>query len=122
MLTRERVTPGRLLLGLVLAGVGALVVIDEMGWASSRTLLERWWPVIPIPWGLYQLANSRRFWLVPALVTGAGVVLLFSLDWLTAEFGDLVWAGAIILTGLLIAIGLLPARDLSTPDEESQNE
>jgi hypothetical protein len=91
----------RLLLGLVVLAFGVVFFLDAAGVLDGDRTVDRWWPVILVAIGAFQLAERPRSRAVPLILIGAGaLLLLFTTD--VAEGDPGPYVGPIIL----IAIGL----------------
>lgn len=100
---RSGFSPGRILIGLALIGLGVVFLLDRAGNIEAGEILGDWWPVAIIAVGLVQLAERPRSIVGPAIVIGAGVlVLLFTTDVLQGDAWSLVWPLVLIAIGLVI--------------------
>jgi hypothetical protein len=91
----------RLLFGVVVIVLGVVFTLDNLGFMDSSDVL-RWWPVIPLLYGLSRLTGigSNRN-------PGAGVVMSFVGVWLLMHNFDLVSLGLWDLWPLvLIVLGI----------------
>jgi predicted membrane protein len=89
---------GRLLVGVALLSVGALLLADLAGLLDAGETLATWWPLFVILAGLLKFTTHPRDVGGAAAVTGVGVVLL-------AWRLDVV--GALLLPLVLIGAGLV---------------
>jgi predicted membrane protein len=89
---------GRLLLGLVLLGVGAVLLAGYAGLVDAGEVFSRWWPLVVVAAGLLKFVGHPRDVGGAVAVTGVGVVLL-------AWQLDLV--GALLLPLVLIGAGIV---------------
>jgi hypothetical protein len=93
----------RLLVGLIIATLGALFLLDAAGTLDAGEAISGWWPVVIVAAGLLTLAERPPSVLRGAVLTGAGVLLLlFTTDTLGEEAWAYVWPAALVLAGLLI--------------------
>ena len=91
----------RLLLGLVALAFGVVFLLDAAGAVDGDRVVDRWWPVLLIAIGVFQLLERPRSRTLPLILIGAGAtLLLFTTDVAKGDPGPYV--GPIIL----IAIGL----------------
>ncbi len=89
---------GRVALGTVLVGVGALVLAGGTGAVDAGELLRRGWPLLVIGLGVLQITSDRKP--TPA---GVGIVAV-GLMLLAGTIGILGGAGRVV--GPLIVVGL----------------
>ena len=93
----------RPLLGLVVLAFGVIFFLDAAGAVNGDRVVDRWWPVILIAIGVFQLAERPRSLVMPAILIGAGaVLLLFTTDAVEGDPGPYV--GPIILIAIGVAI------------------
>jgi cell wall-active antibiotic response 4TMS protein YvqF len=106
------VTPSRLLIGLVLVGLGVLFLFDQAGALDAGEVIGDWWPVVIIALGLFQLGEHPRSPVVPLIVAGVGIILLLTqLDVVGDDVWRFVWPVALVLIGLAIVLRR-PGRDV----------
>jgi predicted membrane protein len=100
---------GRLVMGLIVVGLGILFLLENLGFVYVRNLWE-FWPVILIVLGLARLStcytNSGRVSGIVLVVIG-GVFLANNLGFIPWDFWHLFWPVMLILWG----VGML-ARSL----------
>lgn len=94
---------GRLLLGLAVAALGILFLLDAASVLNADKALEHWWPTIIVAAGLLTLAERPPSVVRGTVLTGIGVVLLlFTTNLLEEDAWDYIWPGLLVLLGLLI--------------------
>jgi hypothetical protein len=108
--------PGRVLIGLALIGLGVVFLLDRAGTVDAGDVIGDWWPVIIVALGLVQLAERPPSLVGPAIVVGAGaLLLLFTTDVLQESAWNFVWPVVLIAIGVLIIArrgsGSLPRDD-----------
>jgi Cell wall-active antibiotics response 4TMS YvqF/Domain of unknown function (DUF5668) len=97
--------PGRVLLGLALIGLGVVFLLDRAGTVDAGDLIGDWWPVAIIVLGLVQLAERPPSIVGPAIVMGAGaILLLFTTDVLEDSAWNFVWPAVLIAIGVVILV------------------
>jgi len=100
------VDPGRTLLGLAVLTVGCLFLLDSLDVLDAGEAIANWWPVALIAAGLLQFAGRRGSIVGPAIVTGAGTLLL--LDTTGVIEGDAwnsIWPLVVVAVGATILLG-----------------
>jgi predicted membrane protein len=101
--SRSGFSPGRILTGVALIGLGVVFLLDRAGNIDAGKILGDWWPVAIIAVGLVQLAERPRSIVGPAIVVGAGaLLLLFTTDVLEGNVWNFVWPVVLIAIGLVI--------------------
>ena len=110
----------RLLLGLVVLAFGVIFFLDAAGAIDGDRAIDRWWPVILVAIGVFQLAERPRSRVVPVILIGAGaVLLLFTTDAIEGDPGPYV--GPIILIAIGVAIiGRWTSQELPAGDTGDQ--
>lgn len=94
---------GRLLLGLVVAAIGVLYLLDAAGALDAGKAIDHWWPLIIVAAGLLTLAERPPAVVRGSILTGIGVViLLFTTHLLEKDAWSYVWPALLVLAGLLI--------------------
>ena len=94
---------GRLLIGLTIATLGLLFLLDSAGALNADRAIDRWWPVILIAAGVFTLIEHSGSTFRGALLTGIGAVaLLFTTDVLGESDWSYVWPAILILAGVVI--------------------
>lgn len=95
----------------VTAFMGGLgVVLYVAGWAFIRAEDEP----TSVADRFFSQASTSRSWLGIALVVVAGVILVSNLTFLA---GDVVWAAALLIVGLLLYLGYIPIGGASESGE-----
>jgi hypothetical protein len=96
---------GSWLVGLILIGLGALFLLDQMGAVSAGEAIRRGWPLLIVAVGVLQLLTARRALLGPLIVILVGLLLLAgSLD-IPAFNAALFWPLALIAIGVAVLFG-----------------
>jgi hypothetical protein len=106
----------RVLFGSVVTVVGALLMLDYANVLDAGDVIETWWPAVIVFAGLMALWANPQHWMMPLVVTAAGVVLLLRS---TGLVDSLAVAGPVllILVGLLVIFGRgLNRRVVATAD------
>ena len=94
---------GRLLVGMVIATVGVLFLLDAAGVADAGDVIARWWPSVIVAAGLLTLAERPPAYLRGAILTAGGAVgLLFTTGVLDHNAWRYVWPVAVIVAGLAV--------------------
>lgn len=90
----------RLILGLVVIALGVLFTLDNLGLVAAGEIL-RWWPVVPLGYGLMRLTGTccRRHVTAGILFTVLGAWLLLH------ELGLIALSSAVLWPVLLILVG-----------------
>jgi Cell wall-active antibiotics response 4TMS YvqF len=106
----------RSLLSMLLVGVGAVLLVDELGGLDkARVLLIDWWPLLVIAVGLVKLGRSTsRPWAVwgPLFVVLVGVgLLLWRLEAIPPTVADLLLPVLLLALGPVIAFAGTPEDD-----------
>lgn len=92
----------RAFFGILIVTVGTLLLLDQAGMVDAGDAIGTWWPVVLIGAGLIGLATNRRHWLMPAILTGAGALILLR----TTRVVDSL---SVLFPIILIAIGVMVA-------------
>jgi phage shock protein PspC (stress-responsive transcriptional regulator) len=101
---------------VVTAFMGGLgVALYAAGWAFIRSDDESASPADRF----FSGASTSRSWLGVALIVVAGVIILDNFTFLR---GDVVWALAFLVVGLLLYLGYIPSRTGGATSEESSSE
>jgi len=103
----QRHASGRIFWGLVLILLGVLFLLDQMGRVDFGDLISRWWPLILVAAGLWQLISSNFQEMAGGLfliVLGA-LFQLAKLDILGRNAWHYVWPALIIGLGLWVLLG-----------------
>jgi phage shock protein PspC (stress-responsive transcriptional regulator) len=101
---------------VVTAFMGGLgVALYGAGWAFIRSEDEAESPADRV----FSGASTTRSWIGLALIVVAGVIILDRFIFLR---GDVVWALAFLVVGLLLYLGYIPVRPAGGPSEESSPE
>jgi len=99
---------GRILVGLGLVVIGAVVLGESAGYWDAGDVIGTWWPLALIGLGAAQLALPPRPWLGAGIVIAIGAVLLLSrLDAVSVNVWDVVWPSVLIVIGLWLVVGRL---------------
>ena len=94
----------RFLFGSVVTALGALLMLDYADVLDAGEVIGGWWPAVIVVAGLMALWANPQHWMMPLVVTGAGVVLLLRS---TGVVDSLAVAGPVLLmlVGLLVIFG-----------------
>jgi hypothetical protein len=119
--TREGAAPvtdlGRLLLGLVVLGLGVLLLLDAAGVVSSDRAIGDWWPVVIVAAGLLTLLERPPAVVRGLVVTAVGAVLLLLTTGVLDESAwDYIWPALVIVAGLAILLHWSGRRIASATD------
>jgi predicted membrane protein len=94
---------GRLLLGLIVAALGVLFLLDAASVLDADKAIDQWWPTIILAAGLLTLAERPPSVVRGTILSGIGLVLLlFTTDLLEEDAWSYVWPALLVLVGLLI--------------------
>jgi predicted membrane protein len=98
---------GRIFWGLVLILLGVLFLLDQMGRADFGDIVSRWWPLILVAIGLWQLISSNFQELAGGLfmIALGAIFLLAKLEVLGKSLWHYVWPALIIGLGLWVLLG-----------------
>ena len=106
--------PVRMVLGILVAALGAIFLADNLGLVESHDLLRRFWPAAFVTMGAIMLlqphakGSSRNWGWLPVI---AGVwIFAHQEGWVEVEVWDLFFPGALLLFG-----GHLVWRAVSAP-------
>jgi predicted membrane protein len=106
---------GRLLLGLVLLGVGGVLLAGHADLVDPGEIIATWWPLAVVAAGLLRFVGHPRDLGGAIAVTGAGLVLLaWRLDLVGAVLLPLVFIGA----GLVVLFRTPHAESMLTRDAD----
>lgn len=112
---------GRLLFGLVLLIVGALLLLGELTNLDAGNLISDWWPLAIIALGVFQWLAAPRAWIGPAILIFFGLVLLAaSLEIFDTNIGSLIWPLILIGLGAWFLFGRSRGGDRRTGDDSNQ--
>jgi hypothetical protein len=93
----------RPLIGLVLLAFGVVFLLDAAGALDGDEAVDRWWPLILVVAGLFQLAEHRRSHILPLTLIGSGAaLLLFTTDVVEGDPGPYIGPAALIAVGLVV--------------------
>ncbi len=106
--------PVRMVLGLLVAALGAIFLADNLGLVEGHELLRRFWPAAFVTMGSIMLLQphakgSSRYWGVLPVVAGIWI-FAHQEGWLEIEVWDLFFPGVLLLFG-----GQMVFRSLSAP-------
>ncbi|MGZ4269657.1 MAG: LiaF transmembrane domain-containing protein [Solirubrobacteraceae bacterium] len=94
---------GRLLVGLVIATVGGLFLLDAAGLLNAGRVIDRWWPSVIVAAGLLTLAERPRAVVCGTILTAGGaILLLFTTGVLDHTAWKYVWPVAVIAAGVVV--------------------
>jgi len=123
-MTLRRNSSGRIFWGLALILLGALFLLDQMGRADFGDLISRWWPLILVAIGLWQLISSNFQELAGGLfmIALGAIFQLAKLEILGRNVWHYVWPALIIGLGLWVLLGAFrrsaAARSAGSREEE----
>lgn len=93
----------RIILGLVIIGVGTGFLLDTLGVFNFGDIAATWWPLAVILVGILIFINDAKNYLWALLVVGIGVLWqLKALDVVDINPWQLFWPAVIIVVGLSI--------------------
>jgi hypothetical protein len=99
-------SPGRLVVGLSLVGLGVVAILDGADVVGWQGVVGDWWPAAVIGLGLAQMVSDRRISWGSGGLVGLGVVLLLGTTGALGGRGlSIVWPVLLILLGLAVIIG-----------------
>jgi predicted membrane protein len=106
-MTSQRHSLGRIFWGLVLILLGVLFLLDQMGRADFGDIVSRWWPLILVAIGLWQLISSNFQELAGGLfmIALGAIFQLAKLGILGRNVWHYVWPALIIGLGLWVLLG-----------------
>lgn len=94
--------PVRLVLGLLVAALGAIVLGGNLGWIESRDLLHYFWPLALAAIGvtiLLQPAPCPGRWWGAVWLVAAGWILADRQGWIAVDFWEVFFPALLILFG-----------------------
>lgn len=106
-MTLQRHSSGRIFWGFILIFIGVLFLLDRMGRLDFGDLVSRWWPLVLVAIGLWQLISSDFQELAGGLfmiILGA-VFQLTKLGVLGRNLWHYIWPALIIALGLWVLLG-----------------
>jgi hypothetical protein len=108
----HRGSGGRVFWGIIIILFGVLLLLDQLGRLDFGSIISRYWPVLLILIGLWQLfANSFRSPAGPLFIIALGVIFeLGRLQILGRSAWHYVWPLLIIAVGLGMLLGALGRR------------
>lgn len=111
-MTIRKDSSGRIFWGIIIMAVGVLLLLQQMDKLDFGDVIARYWPLILILVGVWQLiANGFRNTGGPLLLIALGVVFqLWKLDILGRKTWSYVWPLLIIFAGLWTLLGALRHR------------
>lgn len=111
-MTIRKDSSGRIFWGLIIMAVGVLLLLQQMDKLDFGDVVSRYWPLILILVGIWQLiANGFRNTGGPLFLIALGVIFqLWKLDILGRRTWNYVWPLLIILAGLWTLLGALRRR------------
>jgi predicted membrane protein len=112
---------GRLLAGLFLVGLGALLLAAQLGAIDAGDLIAGWWPLIIVAAGVLRFFDRPRNIAGGTFLVGLGLVLLaWRQELIEASDAALIVPIGLILIGVYVLLrrprGSLPPMDTPTVD------
>jgi predicted membrane protein len=100
-------TPGRLIAGLSIIGLGIAFLLDRFGVINVGSTIGTWWPTILMIVAIVQIVTrSSNSWFGSAVLFCVGAVLLAdNLDLLPGSFWSIFWPILVILIGIAVLTG-----------------
>lgn len=107
----ERANPlsGRLIVGVALMVLGALWTLDNLGIIADADRIIRWWPVLPLAFGIMKLTGFGTDKQAPFgvfLIVAGGLFLLGELDVADVNF-SIIWPLFFIFLGVHLTMRAL---------------
>jgi predicted membrane protein len=106
-MTLHRHSSGRIFWGFILILLGVLFLLDQMGRTDFGDIISRWWPLILVAAGLWQLISSDFRELAGGLflIALGAVFQLAKLEILDQSVWHYIWPALIIGLGLWVLLG-----------------
>lgn len=113
----NKLSPARLIVGLLIVLIGTALLLDNLGFALVGDLLAKLWPLAIILLGIVMLLNNKSNYLWAIIILAVGnILLLNTLDVLEVNAWRLVWPVVIIVVGVSIIV-----NRVATPGKDSDS-
>lgn len=100
-----RVSRLKLILGLLILGVGILYLLGEIGYPQPKEIITKWWPAVIAVIGIIGLMCRKSWFFNALLVLFGGLMLVKNLyPKASMDMGDVLFYSIIILIGLTLVI------------------
>lgn len=94
---------GRLLLGVTVAALGVLFLLDAADLLDAGKAIDHWWPLVIVAAGVLTLAERPPAVVRGTVITAIGLVLLlFTTHLLEKGAWNYIWPALLVLAGLFI--------------------
>lgn len=92
--------------GLLIIIAGVLLLLSNFEVGGVKEIVQSWWPLIIVIFGLFGFWNSERQFFWPALTTIVGLlILLNTLDIAELDYGKLFWPAVFVVIGTSLVFG-----------------
>jgi len=96
----------QVLAGLLIIFAGVLLLLSNFEVGGVKEIVQSWWPLIIVIFGLFGFWNSERQFFWPALTTIVGLlILLNTLDIAELDYGKLFWPAVFVVIGTSLVFG-----------------
>lgn len=109
----------RIITGLVIAGIGAGLLLDNANIIEFGAIATTWWPLVVILAGVLIFLNDTKSYVWALLVAGAGVLFqLRTLDIIDINPWQFFWPAVIIAVGVSIIFSRMPRSKVSKSERD----